>query len=69
VVYHELPLTFHGFLGNLKDLFDMDYIGLIEIASCDGMEIGRLVSSLDHDVAYLRVEGVHRWCLIQEDEC
>lgn len=47
----------------------MDDIGSIEISSCDGMEIGRLVSSLDYDVAYLRVQGVHRWCLIQEDEC
>jgi len=69
VVDHEFLLTFHGFLGKLENLFDMDDIGLIEIASCDGMEIGILVSSLDRDVAYMRVDGVHRWRLIQEDEC
>jgi len=35
VVDHELPMTFHGFLGKFEDLFDMDDIGLIEIVSCD----------------------------------
>lgn len=35
----------------------MDEIGLINIASCDGIHIGMLVYSLDFDVANVRFEG------------
>ena len=32
-------------------------ICMIEIASCDEQHVGRLLSSLESDVAYLRLEG------------
>jgi len=35
----------------------MDGFGLIDIASCDGMNIHRLVSSLDRNVSYSILEG------------
>ena len=53
-------MIFHGSLGELKDYFGMDDIGMINIASCDGLQIGSLVSSLDCDVAYPRLEGCAR---------
>jgi len=49
-------MNFHGWLGQLKAFFGMDEINMIEMASCDGIHIGRLESSLDCNVAYLRVE-------------
>ena len=33
---------------------------MIEIASCDGLDISRVESSSDHDVAYSRLEGFVR---------
>ena len=57
VFYHGIPLNFHGWLGQLKDLFGMDDIKLIEMASCDRLQVGRLKSSSDHGVACLIVVG------------
>ena len=37
-------MIFHGWLGQLEDCFGMDEVWLIEIASCDGLDVGRLVS-------------------------
>lgn len=50
-------MIFHGWLGQIDDLFDMDEIRMIEIASCDGLQIGRLESSSDRDVAYRILKG------------
>ena len=60
VADHGLPLIFDVWLGQLKDCFGMDEIGVIKIASCDRLQIGRLVSSLDRDVAYPRLEESER---------
>ena len=38
----------------------MDEIRMIEIDSCDGIQINRLESSSDRDVAYSRLEGFAR---------
>ena len=38
----------------------MDEMRLIEMDSCDGLDIGRLESSSDCDVAYSRLEGFER---------
>ncbi len=38
----------------------MEVIGIIKIASCDGLHIGRLVSPLDRYAPYLRLEGCAR---------
>ena len=57
VVDRGLPLTCHGWLGQLEGFFGLDKIRLIKMALCDGLQIGRLESSLDHDVAYPRLEG------------
>ena len=38
----------------------MDEMRLIEMDSCDGLDIGRLESSLDRDVAYPRLDGFAR---------
>lgn len=54
-VDHGLLLIFHGWLGQLEGFFGQ--VRLIERASCDGLNIGKLESSLDPDVAYLRVEA------------
>ena len=50
-------LICHGWLGQPKDLFGMDEINMIEMDSCDGLQIGRLESSSYCDVAYPRLEG------------
>lgn len=42
----------HGWLGQLKGEFGMDEIRLIEMDSCDGIQVGRLESSSDRDVSY-----------------
>ena len=60
IVDHGLPLMCHGWLGQLKVLFGMDEIRLIEMASCDGLDIGRLESSSDHGVAHSRLVGFSR---------
>lgn len=49
-----------GSLGQLENCFGMDKIGFIEISSCDGLQIGGPVYSLDHDIAYPRLEGFVR---------
>ena len=38
----------------------VDEIRLIKMASCDGLQVGKLESSSDRDVAYLRLEGFAR---------
>lgn len=38
----------------------MDDINMTNIASCDGLEISRIESSLDNDVTYLRLDGFTR---------
>lgn len=50
-------MIFHGSLGQLEDFFSMDEIDLIKIGLCDGLQIGRLAYSLDHDATYPRLEG------------
>ena len=60
IVDHGLPLTCHGWLGQLADCFGWDEIRLIEMASCDGLDIGRLESSSDRDVAYRTLVGIAR---------
>jgi len=42
-------------LGKIEGFFAMDEVKLIEMASCDGVHIGRLESSSECDVAYLRL--------------
>ena len=37
-----IPMSFHGCLGQIKGFFGMDEIRLIEMASCDGLDIGKL---------------------------
>ena len=69
IVDHGLSLICHGRLGQLEGFFSLDEIRLIELASFDVLHIGRLESSLDRDVAYPRLEDLHEWYLIQEDEC
>jgi len=53
-------MYFHVWLGKIKDFLGMDEINMIEMDSCVGLHIGRLESSLDHDVAYLILEGFSR---------
>ena len=53
-------MSCHGWLGQLEGFFGMDKINMIEMTSCDGLQVGRLESSLDCDVAYLRLEGFAR---------
>ena len=53
-------MSCHGWLGQLEDFFSMVEINMIEIASCDGLHVGMLESSLDRDVAYLRSHGFAR---------
>ena len=48
-------MIFHGWLGKIEGFFAMDEVKLIEMASCDGVHIGRLESSSECDVAYLRL--------------
>jgi len=43
-----------------KGFFGLDEIKLIEMASCDGLQISRLESSSDRDVSYPRLEGFAR---------
>ena len=50
----------HGWLGKIEGFFGMDKIKLIEMGSCDGLDIGKLESSLDHGVAYPILEGFSR---------
>lgn len=57
IVDHGHSLIYNGWLGQLKGFFVLYEIRLIEMASCDGLYIGKLQSSLDHDVAYPRLEG------------
>lgn len=51
-----LHMSCHGWLGQLEGFFHMDEIKLIKMASCDGLDIGILKYSSDHDIAYLRLE-------------
>ena len=57
---HGLPLIFDVWLGQLEGFFGMDEIWLIEMDSPDGQDIGRLESSSDRGVAYLRLVGFAR---------
>lgn len=57
ILDHGLPLISHGWLGQLEGFFGMEEMKLIEMASSDGLDIGRLESSSDRDVAYLRLVG------------
>lgn len=65
IVGRELMLACHEWLGQLEGFFGMDEIRLIEMASCDGMDIGKLESSLDCDVAYPRLVGFARFVFHQ----
>lgn len=49
---HGLSLMCHGWLGQRKGFFSMNEIKLIEMASCDGQQVGKLKSSSDRGVAY-----------------
>jgi len=53
-----LPMSCHGWLGQLEGFFGLDKIRLIKMASCDVLQISKLESSSDRDVAYLRLEGI-----------
>ena len=53
-------MTCHGWLGQLEGFFGLDEIRLIEMASCDGLQVRRLEYSSDRDVAYPRLEGFVR---------
>ena len=53
-------MSSHGWLAQLKGFFGVDEIKLIEMSSCDGLDISRLEYSSDHDVAYPRLEGFAR---------
>lgn len=53
VIEHGLPMNFYGLLEQLEDCIGIEKICMIKIASCDGKHVGRLVSSLDCDVAHM----------------
>ena len=57
IVNRGLLLICHGQLGQLEGFFGMDEIRLIEMASCDGLQIDMLESSLDRGVANPRLVG------------
>jgi len=50
-------MSCHGWMGQLDGFFGLDKIRLTKMASCDGLDIGRLEYSSDCDVAYSRWEG------------
>lgn len=53
-------MSCHGWLGQLEGYFGMYDIRLIEMASFDGLQDGRLESSSDCDVTYPRLVGFAR---------
>ena len=55
ITNYGLPLIFHRWLGHLEGFFGLDEIRLIEMDSCDGLDIGRLEYSSGRDVAYPRL--------------
>ena len=47
----------HGWLGQLEGFFGMDEMRLIDMDSCDGLDIGKLEYSSNSGIAYLRLVG------------
>lgn len=45
-------MSCHRWLGQLEEFF-----GMIKMALCDGLQIGKLESSSDRDVPYPRLDG------------
>lgn len=52
-----ISMYYHGWLGKIEEFFGMDKINMIEIDSCDRLQVGMIESSSDHDVAYPILEG------------